>query len=217
MTAIGTLQSVHVAAGAVTLAALGIALLSGKGGVLHRRAGWVYVAAIGVSVATSWILGVIRLLDDDRSNDANAFVMAFLGLLTANAVFAGLRVLRVKDRVGPHTNPLDVGSSVVLGLASLAVGGYTLWHGSPVFTALAAVGAFRAIDQLRYWRRSPDAGMHWRDEHLANMMTSGIAALTAFLLNVFARSSPLLWLAPGVVGGVAIILWQRSYRRSPAV
>jgi hypothetical protein len=216
MTAIGALQSVHIAAGAVTLAALGIPILSRKGGILHRRAGWLYVFAIGVAVATSWILCVLRLRDGDRSNDANAIVMAFLGLLTANAVFAGLRVLRLKDRIGPHTHPLDVGSSALLALASLATGGYALWHGSPVFTALAAVGAFRAVDQLRYWLRPPGERMHWRQEHLANMMTSGIVSLTAFLLNVFARNSPVLWLAPGVVGGAAILLSQRYYRRAVA-
>jgi cytochrome c-type biogenesis protein CcmH/NrfF len=54
--------------------------------------------------------------------------------------------------------------------------------------------------------------MQWWQEHLANMMTSGIAALTAFLL-VNMRPNLVVWLAPAVVGGAGILLWQRYYRR----
>jgi hypothetical protein len=214
MTIISVLKFVHVVAGTVSLAALGIPLLSRKGGPLHRRAGWIYAAAIGVIVATTWILCALRLFDPDRSNDAMTLVMAFLGLLTANAVVTGLRVLRAKERAGRHTNPFDIGSSAALGLASLALGGYAFQQGSGLFTALAAIGGFRAGDQIRYWLRPPGERMHWWQEHLANMVTSGIAALTAFLLLfVSTKYSLNLWLAPGVVGGAGIILWQRYYRR----
>ena len=58
----------------------------------------------------------------------------------------------------------------------------------------------------------------WWYEHMVNMLTACIATVTAFLVVNISRLglqeySLYVWLAPGVLGGVGISLWERYYRR----
>jgi len=60
--------------------------------------------------------------------------------------------------------------------------------------------------------------MHWWFRHMSSMFASCIAAVTAFLvvnapLAGLSRGSFIVWITPGVVGGIATRLWVVYYRR----
>jgi uncharacterized membrane protein HdeD (DUF308 family) len=133
-------------------------------------------------------------------------------------VSSGLRALRAKRRKGAHHHPWDLGLAALLTSAGVLMAIYGIVERMPLFVALATIGVLNGISQLRYWLRAPTSPMHWWYEHMSGMLVSCIAAVTAFLVTNagrlhLPRTSLLLWLAPGIVGGLGIGLWKRYYRR----
>src|SRR5678815_4348797 len=131
----------HIAAGSVALASMLIPILTRKGGLVHRRAGWVFVGAMAVVSATALVLSGARLFFDPRpqARDAGFFLMA-VSLLTANAVSTGVRVLRFKTRTTVHLHWWDIGLPAVLTVFSVALGAYGIARGITLFVAFSVIG-----------------------------------------------------------------------------
>lgn len=88
----------------------------------------------------------------------------------------------------------------------------------PLLMGFAPVGILVGGSQLAYWLRAPQERMHWWYTHMGEMMGSGIGAVTAFTVVNAPRlglppTSLLVWLTPGVIGTVVIVVWTRYYRR----
>ena len=209
--------AIHIAAGSVALASMLIPAVTRKGGLVHRRAGWVFVGAMAVVSITALVLSGARLLFDPRpeARDAGFFLFA-VGLLTANSVSTGVRVLRFKTRTAAHMHWWDTGLPAATTLFSAALGAYGVWRGQVLFLVFAGIGLANGIGALRYWLRPPSARMHWWFEHLTSMLGGCIAAVTAFLVNTadnFGIWPLAAWLAPSIVGAPAIAIWTAYYRR----
>jgi uncharacterized membrane protein len=208
----------HIGAGALALAVFWIPMVASKGGRLHRRAGWTYSIAMWVAAVSAWQICIVRLSDAKPGNDGGAYFLAFVGLLVANGAATGIRVLRTKSRRDGHRNAFDLGSSTLLLLASLAMIGIGAAQGSPLFLAFAALGTFLSVGQLRYWLKPPASKREWWFEHMGNMLTACIGTVTAFVVVNVPRLgldeyALFFWLAPGVLGAIGIVVWQRYYRR----
>jgi uncharacterized membrane protein len=209
----------HVVAGTLALLVQAVPLLATKGGSLHRRVGWVFVLAMGMTSASGMALGGLNIAGATRP--AQAWLGAFLiyvGLLTGASVWKGMRVLRLKDRTGPHHQPIDlavVGLVLAAAIAALAAG---LASGRRLWLVFGAVGIYRGWSDLRYWRRAPQERRHWWFQHMGDMIGTVIAALTAFFVLNSARlglgpTSLVVWLAPSAIGIPGLWLWRRYYRR----
>jgi hypothetical protein len=209
---------VHILAGVVALGALWIPLVARKGGRVHRRAGWVYACAMWVAALGAWGLCAARLLDDERGNDATALFLAFVGLLAASGAGTGIRILRTKSRSPTRASAFDVTSSSLVLAASVALSGFGIFQQSVLYVAFGVLGAFLSLRQLKYWLRAPITRMDWWFAHMGNMLAACIGTVTAFaVVNVprfgLERYALFLWLGPGVLGGIAIAVWTRFYRR----
>jgi hypothetical protein len=209
----------HVAAGAIALSSFAIPLLARKGGRAHRRAGWVYACAMGLAAVSAWGLCAHRLADERTENDRAALFLAFVGLLAANTAGTGLRAIRTKARAPGRAAAIDVGSSVVLLACAGGLGALAIVERSVLFGAFAALGVFVATGQLRFWLRPPATRMPWLFAHFVNMLAACIGTVTAFLVVNASRLglgdyAVVLWIAPGVLGGIAITLLSRHYRRA---
>lgn len=209
---------VHVVGGAVALIALWVPAVAKKGSALHRRAGWVYACSMWLAALAALVLCAARLLDANPGNDGSAWLLAFLGLLAANGAAAGIRAVRAKSPVGGRGGWFDVASSVLFLVASIALGAYGVANGSALHLAFAALGTILAGRQLRYWLRGPASRMDWWYTHMANMLAACIGTITAFIVvNLPAlgwqRLTTAAFAAPGMLGGAAITLWTRHYRR----
>jgi hypothetical protein len=209
----------HVIGGSAALLAMGIPLVSRKGGRLHRRAGWVFVAGMAVVSLTALLLSGHRFLFDTNPSARRVGLFLFyVGVLTAATVSAGVRAPGAKHRTGPHLHVWDVGIAALLTLGAAGMAAYGIISGVPLFFYYAITGAIVGGGQLRYWLRPPNGGMHWWFEHMRSMLGASIAAVTAFLVinagNIgLPRQSLIVWLAPTVVGVPLMIVWVRHYRR----
>ena len=214
-----TLLAIHVAGGSIALASMLLPLFTRKGGSIHRKAGWVFVAGMTVVSLTAFILAGARALTDPRPQAQQAGVFLFyVALLTGAGVSAGVRVLRTKSRTAAHRHWWDVGVAVALTAGSLATLAYGLALRQTLFTAFSFIGIVNGVSQLKYWLRPPTHHMHWWFEHMGAMLGACIAATTAFLVVNAGRLgletfSLAVWLAPTVVGVPTIVLWSRYYHQ----
>ena len=209
----------HIAGGTAALLSMLIPLVTKKGGLTHRRAGWVFVSGMTIVAITAFLLAGVRWASDPtpRGREAGAF-LSFVAILTATSVSAGVRVLRAKTRTAVHRHPWDLGLPALLAASSIAAAAYGLTTGNHLFTAFSIIGMLGGGGQLAYWRTPPSHPMHWWFEHMNSMLGACIAATTAFLVVNSGRLgletfSLIVWLAPTIVGVPTIAIWTRYYRR----
>jgi hypothetical protein len=209
----------HIAGGSAALLSMFIPLLTKKGGMSHRPAGWVFVSGMTVVSITALLLAGTRWATDPtpRGREAGAFLL-FLSILTATSVSGGVRVLRAKTRTTRHRHPWDLGLPALLTGSSIAAAVYGLSTGNYLFTAFSVIGLFGGGGHLAYWMTPPTHPMHWWFEHMSSMLGACIAATTAFSVvnanNLGPQTfSPIVWLAPSVIGVPAIAIWTSYYKR----
>lgn len=217
------LGAFHLAAGFVALAAFWLPLFAKKGGTAHRTAGWVFVGAMSVILASAATMTVHRIALGDRGP---ALFLGFLTLITFSAVWTGIRVLKHKQDPAWLRSPGQLAILVAIGGAALAL----LWQWYETrFTLLLVfgiVGLAIAVPDLATWRRPRKTEpRYWWHQHLASMIVSGMAAHIAFFAFGAMRIWPdfyagqpwwlvlIPWVAPFPIAFTAIALIQRHYRR----
>ena len=220
MNAFDIARSIHIAAGATALVSLGVPLATRKGGALHVRAGWVYVAATAVVAASAVAVCAGRLLDDAPANDGFATFLLYVALFSAASAFNGVRALGVRPRETPRGTAVDCG--VALALAALGVGlaAYGVAVRAPLFVTFALLGTASGVADLRFWRAARHLRVSRFDaviQHVSGLGASCIATITAFLVVNAGRfglgtTSFVLWFGPGLVGGIAIAVWRARAR-----
>lgn len=213
------LLALHIAGGSVALASMFLPLLSNKGGLTHRRSGWVFVAGMALVSVTALALSAARFLTDPGAEGRQAGLFLFyVAILTSSGVSAGVRVLRFKQRRDAHRHWWDLGLAGTLTLSGLALFVYGAGSGRHLMTAFSVIGIVTGGSQLAYWLRPPAHHMHWWFEHMSAMLGSCIATVTAFLVvnaqalgaETFATA---VWLAPTAVGVPTTAIWTAYYRR----
>lgn len=188
-----------------------------KGGSLHRRAGWVFVAGMAVVAISAVVLASGRLFLDPRpeARQGGMFLL-YIAVLTSAAVSSGVRVLRTKQRVAAHRHWWDLGLPALLTVSSLGVAAFGIVNRQPLFAAFSAIGLLNGVCSLRYWLRPPSTRMHWWFGHMNGMLGGCIAAVTAFFVVNASNLgvAPLIaWLSPSVIGSIGTAIWTRYYRR----
>lgn len=206
------LRLAHIASGFTALVTGLIPLLVTKGGRAHRLWGWVYAGSLGLSSALALELAL-------RGPD---LFMASLAVLTLYLLFSGLRAIRwhqhpersaatALDRAGPLLL-LVLSFASPLWYLTHPRGGWSSFSLVPlVFGALGALFAVRDLRSLRALGLSE--GVHVFD-HFVRMLSSYIAATTAFSVTNLRALPPLVrWLWPTVLGTICITLLARRFAR----
>jgi uncharacterized membrane protein len=103
---------IHIAAGGMAMVLGAVALTAKKGGLIHRRAGLLFVAAMSVMAVTAAMLGI-------RNGTADANVGA--ALMTAYFVGTAVTTVRATTRSTTYINAAAL--VLALGLAALIVVG----------------------------------------------------------------------------------------------
>ena len=201
------LLAIHIAAGAVALAAAAIALSTAKGRVHHIRAGRVYAAAMALVCVTALPLAMLG---------ANV-VLLLVAVFSFYLVFAGWRFAR---NASGRPRPVDWTAAVIMALTGLGMWGYgavlflwgdSQWVTMAVFGFIAA--ALSATD-LRYHRASPRTGRQRIARHLTNMLAGTIATVTAVVVvNVETNPAWLAWILPTLLITPLIAWWNRRVLR----
>ena len=208
---IGPLRWIHILAGALALVVAPGAMVTVKGGRAHRRWGKIYFWLMAVVGLTAVVLGLWRPVT----------FLVLVAVFSFYAAFTGYRVLgRKRPDRGDRPATLDWLAVWVTLAASLALVGLGLLPPSPawaprpvVAVVLGAIGVALAGRDLRRFTRPPDDPRHWWFHHMTGMLTSYVAAVTAFsAVNFTVLPTTVRWLWPTLLGTVGIIAWVRYYR-----
>jgi hypothetical protein len=195
----------HIVAGSVALLAGLLAMLSRKGGRLHRRAGQLYVASMAVASVTA--LALVFFFS------ASAF-LGPVAVLAFYSTFSGWRVLR--RPAGTPPDRLDRAAAALTVLAGAALIGQALRQGANV--VMLVLGGIAVALGTGGLRAGPVDHHGRRQRHLRSMLAAYIGTVTAFsAVNLHVLPVMVRWLWPTVLGTVAIILWSRAEaRRQPS-
>jgi hypothetical protein len=217
---------VHALAGTAGLVAFWIPAFAKKGGRLHRRVGWFYTGAMGLSVSLAVLLvGMMLAMPQTVVPELSptgvrrfAAFLAVLPLLVFTGVWHGIGSVR-----GFAAGPIARWSNRALfavGAVELALA--LIWR-SPLHGIFGGIAIVSAVGNLR-WPEGPVLKAQRIIGHLGGMIATGIAAHTAFLVFGLPRAFPGLnagtlglavWVLPGVVGVTAANLIARRYRPAP--
>ncbi len=234
---------IHASAGALGLMAMCVPLLSKKGGRLHRRAGWVFTAAMatiavtGVAMALSWVLVPLHVKPPHRALSPDelarylsqlrvmAVFFGLLAVLVGSAAWQGIVATRQRTGVIAWGNPVDRGFAITtgaLGALALLVG---LAEPEPLLMGFGVLGLVGAFSDLRFYRRMKHERGTWLLRHVQAMLGGATAATTAFTVQIvdgvlrnagYGEWSYAAWAVPVMLGTSASVLWSRRLRRSMA-
>lgn len=235
-----SLLFVHIVFGFLGLVAFWFPISSKKGRTLHKRAGRVFlwsgyiVAGTAIAVALMTVISPFGTHPERRpANPAHladatsglrmfSVFLGYLGVITLATVHHGVRVMQTKKDPSALRTPFHTGVNAVAILSSAVVLVFGLSTGEVPLIALSPLGLLVGLPALKYARRpKPTKMAHWY-EHMGAMIGGGIAFHTAFAvfgIQRFVQYSSegfigiLPWILPGIIGSIAIAVWQQHYRR----
>lgn len=227
----------HIAVGVVALMIFWIPVVGKKGSLNHKRYGlaymWcMYTIAISATLMSIMVLLAPTYFKADMLAGARypeaALNMVYgawtlllvLSLLTFNSVHQGRIALVTKTDRSYARKPYNVLVPIALLVAAAVLLGMTIaGHLNAILGYVFSIGGMiSALQSLRYAFAKRVAPNAWLLEHLGSMLGSGIGVYTAFfafggryLLSHLGEWQLVLWILPGVLGGIAIHFWSRRY------
>ena len=148
----------HIIGGFLALCVFWIPIVTRKGRKIHRRSGWIYVAAISIVSISALYMGIYRLAWDalfDVDDIPFSWFLIFIAILSGGAVWYGLRVLRYKKRSVAYRRPIDLLLPILLFISGIAISVYGWIIDFPLLKFFPIVGVFLGGAQLQYWLSVP--------------------------------------------------------------
>jgi hypothetical protein len=199
---------IHIVFGSVALFVAPAAMLTGKGGLWHRRWGQVFFWAITGVAITAVVLSVIR----------SGLFFLLIAVFSFYLALTGYRILYRKT-AEQRAGKIDWAAAVSMILGSLALiihGTYGMLTSNFGIVAIVfgVIGLWLAASDVREFLHHPTDKMAWWYSHMTRMISAYIATVTAFsVVNMKFLPQVTRWLWPTVIGTAAIIIWTRYYRR----
>ncbi len=202
---------IHIAGGTLALITGLGAMLTKKGGKTHRNFGKAYFWSM-----TIVFIGALAL----ALGHTKTFLL-MVAFFSYYMTVRGYRILYLKNlSAGQKPNYVDW---IITGVSGIFIvflflwGGYVLIQGEfmgIVGLVFGAVGSSFLYQDLKNFFGPPPEKMHWWYGHIASMGGSYIAAVTAFVVVNFyiGQLNFVLWILPGMVGGLLIRSTIRKYK-----
>ncbi len=234
---------IHISFGICALLVFWVPVFARKGSLDHKRFGRFFAIAMYALAFSGLVMSGIDLASPlsghPQAADASAerlaamaanirlfayFLFSLSILVLATTRQGWLVILNREDRSVLRT-PLHIGLCAALIVAGVVLSGVGFYTGEFLFMIFGALEVWVGINQLRYAFKEKLGPKEWWVEHLGGLTASGIAAYTAFFVfggnqlisQIFSGSMAsvqiFLWVAPGVIGGVAIAVLSRQYTR----
>lgn len=219
---IKSLLFLHVSFGFTSLVLFWLPVFLKKGGKAHRVTGKLYVYAMWVVVGTAALLSVKNVII------GKYFMAAFLGfisLITANPLWYGMAILNKKKVKSSLRGRMYYEIAILIySVALLSAGFYGVWAGNSANILLFIFGGLglTALPTILQLREADPAKTDKIKEHMIGLLTSGIAAYTAFFVfggytwmeKILPGTWQVLpWVAPGVLGGLGITFGVKYFRK----
>lgn len=231
----------HVAIGSCALLIFWIPVFTRKGNLDHKRYGRFFAMAMYVVSVSGFTMASLDLLNpiathaggealspdvaEQLSRDVRAFALFLFSLsvlVFTNTRQGWLSILH-KDNRRPLRSPIHTALCVGLIAVGVVLFIYGMRTGSMLFMIFAVLEVVSGVNCLRYNFKEELKPKEWWTQHLSNQIGSGIGAYTAFMVFggrrifevIFADPSAditiVLWVAPGVIGSIAITYLSRRY------
>lgn len=197
----------HIACGMIALFLAPAAMLTVKGGPAHRRWGKIYFWMMAAVAATAMAMALYRPI----------IFLALIAVFSFYFAFRGYRSILRKRGAGT-IDWIAAATSLAGSLGLLLLGIHPL-AGVPlpapaVSIAFGALGILIAGSDIWKFLRPPSDRNDWWYSHMAGMLASYIATLSAFsAVNFHFLPVVVRWLWPSVLGTPAIFIWIAYYKR----
>lgn len=203
---------IHVILGTIALVVGVIPMIAKKGGKAHNITGILYCLAMLGVVVTALPLAYLK---------SNYFLGA-IAVFSFYMCFTGYRFTKLKP--GKKPNFFDYSASVftvIVACGMLYISFMALLQGGNAMFIGTILGVFGIIcllmsgsDLRRYLSKKEKGKMDWFYSHIGRMIGSYIATFTAFAVqNSPLQPSLVNWLAPTLIGTIAIVMTIRYYRK----
>ena len=219
---IDSLFYIHVIAGTGSLFMFWIPVFAQKRKGLHTTIGRWYVYCMWAVVITAFLLSV-KNFALGRYN--LAFLLSFLSLVTANPLWYAIGVMKSKKT---YTDTFLL-TYLILHIAIVLLGGSLLIYGlffveTSAKYLMIIFGSLAVLDirELLRVREMKSSQPDWYKVHYSGMITTGIAAYTAFfafggsrfLANILTNEWQLIpWTLPTVIGILSIRIMNHRRKR----
>ena len=215
------LLSIHVIAGFGSLILFWLPMFTRKGGTWHRRIGKAYVWLMWVVVSTAAFLSIENLINGQYQMAA---FLGFLSVITANPLWFGISVLKNKEELSLSYRKAHLGFNIViflLGAALLSYGIALKGRGASILMLIFGFLGVSNIGSILKAIKTPRTQTNWFDDHLTELITTGIAAYTAFLVfgarqflegMITGYWSIIPWVLPTFLGVLGIRFARRYYK-----
>lgn len=213
---------IHVLCGSISLVLFWLPVVTKKGGRIHNGIGRIYVVTMWVVVVSAFILSVANLLSGDYI--AAAF-LGFLSILTSAPLWYAKAILNNKKKITLnyfrkfktlHLIIFFAGLSLVVWSLVLRIQG-----GAVLLLIFGILGVSNYFNAFASYAKI-QAQQNWIITHLRGMLTTGIAAYTAFFAfggrqlfgNIFSEQwIAIPWVLPTIIGTIGIRYWTNRYTR----
>lgn len=220
------LLGIHVAAGFTSIIIFWLPIFLKKGSNLHVKIGKVYVFLMWIVVFSAAMLSIKNIL-------IGSYIMAaflgFLTFITANPLWYGIAILKNKKGLSLSYRKKHMSFNIAIFSAGILLLVYGIYLGGKnagiLMIIFGILGITTGGDVITMYR-NPEKKSNWIQEHIGGMLTSGIAAYTAFAVfggssffgNIFTGYwSILLWTMPTVVGVIIIRYYKKAYLKKKQV
>lgn len=225
----------HILFGSMALILFWIPMVSKKGSLDHQRFGKYYANTMYVVAATGALMALLVIalplqIKGHLYKDENPEVfienirrfwlfLLYLSLLTYASVLQGMQSLTHKTNTKVMRTKINVVTQATQFFAGIALLVMGVAHSHTLYIVFGMLGTATGLQTLRYLYAKQLQNKQWLVEHLSNMISSGIGAYTAFIAfggrQIFADIGQwqyLFWIAPGVIGGIAIGIYAQQYK-----
>lgn len=202
----------HIAGGTLSLLSGLLAIVSPKGGRLHRAGGKIFFAAMTLVFVTALVMAILKALT----------FLLMVAFFSYHMLLRGYRALYLKRQhqglklALPDVLINGVGiifntGLLIWGISHLLAGGNYI-HIVAVFFGL--LGISMAGSDVKRFLVPPTDKKQWLYTHIGGMGGAYIAAVTAFMVvNVHFLPGLVVWTAPAVIGLSLITMAIRQYRK----
>ena len=196
---------IHAATGGIALLGGTLALMTKKGGRIHRRSGLVFFYSMLLSALLALIVAILP-------GHLSPFLFS-IGLFSSYFILSGYSSLRFKKK---HFNLIfDQMLAALLILTGMTMIVYAFLLDSnlnAVLIVFGSMGVFFGTRDLRSFKDRKSLRKKWLQRHIGNMTGGYIAATTAFLVVNEVLPGLANWFLPTVLGSIYISYWINKVR-----
>ncbi len=192
----------HAVFGSLGLLTGLVALISKKGGIIHKRFGRLFYYSMLITAGLALIVSVMP-------KHENPFLFV-IGIFSSYFVLSGFRAIRFKSKMPNAVDYLISWVMLLTGIVMVSIHPILAHKINIVLTVFGVAGIFFSIQDLIVYRKPEQLKINWLKNHLGKMTGAYISAVTAFVVvnNLLPGISG--WIAPGVIGGVFIAIWTKK-------